>query len=873
MSPARDESWILPFDSPSATLDRVGGKGASLSRLARSGLPVPSGFHVTTDAYRQFVTENNLAEAILSTALTADVENSATLEVASAAIRALFANGSIPADIAIAIRRAYCELGSDEPAVAVRSSATAEDLPEMSFAGQQDTFLNVRRADAVLEAVKRCWASLWTPRAIGYRARLRIPPADVALAVVVQRLVPAEAAGVLFTANPLTGERAEMMINAAWGLGEAVVSGHVTPDELIVEKQTGVIRSQTVADKTIMTVRNGEGTRDEPVPSEQRNQPVLTPEHAAELASLGRSIETLFGSPMDVEWAIHQGVTAILQARPITALPTPRVSLEWHLPNPKGRYARSSVIELLPDPLSPLFATLAAPQWNEAYRSLARTMNMEQFFPQEFLITINDYAYYDSTSFGGWKLVLAIPRLLRTAFPWLRRAKVRWADEERPRYAAVVAKWASTDVRTTPATELLDGAREICRAAAFHYLTIQSGILPVAYMSETLFATWYNWLLKRRNDPASLTFLLGFDSSPILAEKSLYDLAEWAKEQVALRSFLAATPSSVLTAVLRENTSPISETEAWFAFRQRLHEHLARFGHAVYDLDFAKALPSDDPTPLLDTLKHALSGSVRNPYERQRQAAESREAAMRALFARRNGLRIRVVRRLLRWAQQYAPLREDALADVGLGWPALRRNVLELGQRLVDRGALAESAEVFCLRLEELNDAARALDSHQPVQNHQQEVAERRARLDREQRATPPVALPIETGARFLGVDLSRLMPARTNQAEGNIIRGIGGSPGRVSGVARVIRGAGEFDQMRRGDILVTKITTPAWTPLFSLAAGIVTDVGGPLSHSSIVAREYQIPAVLGTGVATERIRSEQQITVDGDLGQVTIEK
>jgi len=314
-------SPVLKLDSPDATLERVGGKGASLARLAAAGLPVPPGFHITTHAYRRFVSENRLAGAIVSAALQVQTDEPATFERVSRRIQSLFAQGTIPRNLADVIRQWYGELGADNPAVAVRSSATAEDLPEMSFAGQQETFLNVRGDEHVLAAVKRCWASLWTARAIGYRARQGIHPKDVSLAVVVQRLVPADAAGILFTANPVTGARDQMIINAAWGLGEAIVGGHVTPDTLIVNKQTGAMAAQEIADKEVMTVRLSEGTREEPVPADKRTQAALQPPQVAELIRLGAQIEELFSQPMDIEWAMRDEHLFIVQARPITALP------------------------------------------------------------------------------------------------------------------------------------------------------------------------------------------------------------------------------------------------------------------------------------------------------------------------------------------------------------------------------------------------------------------------------------------------------------------------------------------------------------------------------------------------------------------------
>jgi rifampicin phosphotransferase len=245
----------LPLDSTESTLERVGGKGASLARMAGAGLPVPPGFHLTTAAYRRFVEANNLQPAIVEAATLANIDEPASLERASATIQSLFERGAVPEEVAAAIRQAYTQLGGESLPVAVRSSATAEDLPGMSFAGQQESYLNVHGHASLLDAVKRCWASHWTARAIGYRARHNIAPQDVSLAVVVQRLVPAEAAGVMFTVDPLTGSPDQVTINAAWGLGEAVVGGQVIPDTFVVDRASGTIAEQTVGEKIVMTVR------------------------------------------------------------------------------------------------------------------------------------------------------------------------------------------------------------------------------------------------------------------------------------------------------------------------------------------------------------------------------------------------------------------------------------------------------------------------------------------------------------------------------------------------------------------------------------------------------------------------------------------
>jgi rifampicin phosphotransferase len=314
--------YILPLADSRATLANVGGKGAALARLARAGLPVPGGFHVTTFAYQQFVAANYLQQQIIAALKVVDSSHTATLESVSRAIGDLITAATMPGRVADAIAQAYGELPCERPRVAVRSSATAEDLHDYAFAGQQDTYLNVQDAAAVQDAVKRCWASLWTPRAIGYRTQHNVDHSAISIAVVVQLLVMADAAGIVFTANPVTGRRDQCVINAAWGLGEAIVGGLVTPDTLVVDKVSGQLIERDIGDKDVMTVPADEGTAERPVPELLRHAPVLDDAQIKELMRLGARIEELGQMPMDIEWALAEGKFAILQARPITALPT-----------------------------------------------------------------------------------------------------------------------------------------------------------------------------------------------------------------------------------------------------------------------------------------------------------------------------------------------------------------------------------------------------------------------------------------------------------------------------------------------------------------------------------------------------------------------
>ncbi|MBE3076704.1 MAG: PEP/pyruvate-binding domain-containing protein, partial [Actinobacteria bacterium] len=659
--------YTLPLADPRATLDDVGGKGASLARLANAGLPVPGGFHVTTEAYKQFVADNSLQPAILEAVRAVSLSQPSSLDAASLAIVDLFAHAPMPPEISEAVARAYADLPGEDPVVAVRSSATAEDLPGLSFAGQQDTYLNIHGITAVQDAVQRCWASLWTARAIGYRAQHAIEQDSVSLAVVVQLLVPAEASGILFTANPVNGVRDQAVITATWGLGEAIVGGMVTPDTLTVDKASGRVIDRDTADKLVMTVRTEGGTGEQPTPENLRLAPVLSDRQAAELARFGVQIEELYGMPMDIEWTLVGGKFAIVKARPITALPPePAAPLEWKTPDPKGSYVRSSIIELLPEPLTPLFGSLGLAEINRGYQLLIerfRIPGTSNLLPKPFVVLINDYAYYNS-QFNARQILtfLAIgPLMLR----WLMStAETRWRDESRPKYAESVGRWKKQDLATLPAHELLGGVREISSKAVDHYIySIQAGVIPAAYMSEALFTWFYETRVQRADDPSALTFMLGFDSLPIRAEKSLYALAEWCRERPALADLLSRTGSEQIETWLADRAGLPAELPAhdWAEFGARLTAHLDQFGHAIYDLDFAKSVPADDPTPLIETLKHLVQGQAADPYRRQQEATRRRLEATRRLEGRLKGWKLAGFRRLLNWAQRLAPIREDAL--------------------------------------------------------------------------------------------------------------------------------------------------------------------------------------------------------------------
>ncbi len=863
--------YVIPLSDLRAKQHTVGSKGVWLARLSVAGIPIPTGFHITTAAYRRFVVENRLQPTIENALEGVDPHQPATLEAAAQTIRDAFISGRIPEEINVAVSLAYANLPGGFPSVAVRSSATAEDQPSLSYAGQQTTYLNVSSIPAIFEAIKRCWASLWTARAITYRLQHQVEMKSLAMAVVVQVLVPAQASGVLFTAHPTTGARDLAVINASWGLGEAVVGGLVTPDIYTVEKASGRVLEHQVAEKHVWAVRIAQGTEVQPIPRHLRNKQVLDDNAAARLVQLGIQIEKMFNRPVDIEWTYLDGEFAIVQARPVTALPeAPTLPhFDWKAPNPKAHYIRAGIVELLPDPLSPLFGTLGCTGFNHGLQRMAeQIIGSKKNLPENRLTTINGYAYLTL----GFKLshILGAVTHLPLIKNLLRTSEQRWREQSRPAYIQSIERWETKNFEAERATELLAGIREILNQAVDHYITLQSGLLPCAGISEMLFTSFYNRFVRREGDPPALNFLLGFDSTPMLAEKSLYDLARWCQDHPDLAETIQKIPAYQLAVLLANVHIPAGvEQEVWLEFTKYFQYHLQQFGHSIYELDFSKPLPLDDPTPLLETMKFFLSGQGHNPYLRQQKVSEQRNQAYQSTLARLKGIRRSIFQRLVTWAQRFAPLREDGLADIGLGWPLLRKMLLELGKRMMQKGIIAEAEEIFWLVEDEVEQAIAGLEQERGTEvQHQTTVRQRKTAWQAAKHAAPPPVLPRHS--KFMGFNLEKWTPAQAGDLN-PVIHGVGTSPGQVVAPASVLSGPEDFGRMSQGKILVTAITTPAWTPLFALAVGVVTDVGGPLSHSSIVAREYGIPAVLGTGIATKRIQTGQTISVDGSLGNVSL--
>lgn len=810
--------WL---DACSPEDDELGGKAAPLADLAACGLPVPPGFVVGVAAYRAAVA----ARPALGRALV-EAERHAPAVVAEKLVP-VFQALPVPEAIEADVRTAYAELGRrlgmEAPAVAVRSSALGEDGENASFAGQQATFLNVSGADQVLAAVRACWAGLWAERAIAYRRRLGGD--DPAIAVLVQALVVPEVAGVAFTVNPVTGVADEVIVDASWGLGEAVVSGRATPDHVVVDKATGSESAYLVGAKEVEVLPAGGTLEVRDVAGPRRKQRALSAQDLAAIAALAREVEARRGPAQDLEWAIAGGTLYLLQARPITGLPPAPPPGGWVSPVAGGRFERRNFAEHLPGPLSPLAATLVLPAVAEVLPPLAKEVGSTLEAPA--LTVIHGYAFarVDMRRRWDWPLRVAagfVDLLTHDPGRWERtaggghdeRIEVLLQHPPEPLDARGMVAWCEAFVEQFALTW-----RDLHRLSGGWRWT--EDLLRQALGGEVV---------------AAGALLQGFDSPVFALERRLHALGQEADEAL-LAALAAPEPWQALEAL-----GAASE-----GFRARL-ERLAREGAGLpASFDPAVPLPFDDRDGLCRLVLSSRRHEGTSPEARLLQLALARGAAETQVLGAASGLRRWLLARWIPLAQRYAEVREPALATLGHGWDAFRRQLLALGALWVAEGKLASPEAIFTMNWDEVRVAANGAPLPAP-----ELLAARREAWDAQGLYTPPMAVG-----------------GPPERALGRAIAGVGASPGRVTGVVRVVRGPEEFSTLAPGEILVAPATTPAWTPLFHLAGAIVTDVGGPLSHGSIVAREFRIPAVLGTTSATRRLKSGDVVTVDGDYGLV----
>ncbi|UTT70085.1 PEP-utilizing enzyme [Arthrobacter sp. DNA4] len=919
------EGLVLGLGSLDAgMLALVGGKAANLGELLSAGLPVPDGFCLTTAAYRQAI---GAPEALLpalagvyatmveTAGAAGDLPDAAGL---AATARAAILDAPVPAAVAHAVEQAYTALGPDV-AVAVRSSATAEDLPFASFAGQQDTFLNVVGVPAVLDAVRRCWASLWTDRATAYRASLGIDPAAVSLAVVVQRMVDAQTAGVMFTANPLTGSRRQIVIDASPGLGEAVVSGAVNPDHFVVDALTGRVLERKPGDKgvEIRPVAGG-GTEIRQVQGAQGTA-CLPDSQVVGLMRLGLQAQGHFGSPQDIEWAVDGADGLWLtQSRPITTLyPVPksngaagRVPQAASAVGGTRAYLCFSLAQGLTRPLTPMglaavrliassVATAAGfpvsdpregpSPYAEAgqriyvdFTTPIRSTVGRRLVPRVFDImeartaTVMRQLFADPAFSVTTRTPLGLlrhvgPAAIRAEVPatFLRAlvrpgAALRRLDRFTRTFEASLAPGGAAS-----ALARLDHAESLAGSRLF---PIVPAILPLPALGFTMLGlagklvggnAWDGLQPVIRGLPNNVTTEMDLE---------LWHLAQAIQEDAESRTALMARDPAALAAAFQAGQLP-ARLDAGLA------RFLDRYGHrAVGEIDVGLPRWSEEPEHILGILANylRLDDPALAPDAQFSKAAEDAEAQVDRLVARaaaRSRIRGRLVGAALRRARMFAGLRELPKYQLVLGLGEVRRQLLLVGTELEQAGTVEQPDDVFFLDFAEVRQALTrtTAGSPAPAPDLKALVAARRQdyALELRRRHIPRVLLSDGTEPEAVRADAGTA--ANGGPANGTLVSSPA-SAGTVTAAARVILdpvGA----RLEPGEILVAPSTDPGWTPLFLTAGGLVMEMGGPNSHGAVVAREYGIPAVVGVADATGLISTGQKITVDGGAGTVVPER
>jgi pyruvate,water dikinase len=859
-------SYVLGFQEIDQTqVAVVGGKGAHLGELSRvEGVRVPAGFCVTTDAFRRIMEDAPATGERVDRLSRLSPDDRGAIRTLSAEVRRALEGTVIPDDLAAAITRSVARLG-ERAAYAVRSSATAEDLPAASFAGQQDTYLNVVGSAAVLQHVSRCWASLFTERAVTYRLRNGFDHRLVHMAVVVQQMVFSQAAGVLFTADAITSNRKIACVEASFGLGEALVSGLVNAD--VYKVRNGEIVEKAVATKQLaIQALPGGGTQELAIEPERQEQPALTDAQVVRLAQLGRRVEAHFGHPQDIEWCLVDDGFQIVQSRPITTLfPIPVASdRENHV------YVSVGHQQMMTDPMKPLGLSL----WQlTAFRPMYEAGG-------RLFVDVTQGLGSPTSRAGYLEALGRSDPLTEDALQSIleRGDFIPTLPDQGP--SVTPAGGAPAPIETDPAivADLIERS-EASITTLKRDIATKSG----SPLLDFIFADVQE--LKRiLFDPRShQVFMSAMEASRWLNEQ----LQAWLGEKNVADTLTQSVPHNVTSEMglaLLDVTDVIRPHPEVVAFLQNVEDgflddlaklaggreardaiqaYLDKYGmRCVGEIDITRPRWSERPTTLvpliLGNIKNFEVGAAERRFEQGRKEAWEKE---QELLARLRDLpdgerKADETKRMIDRVRTFIGYREYPKYGMVSRYFVYKQALLEEAERLVQAHVLREKEDIFHLTFQELHDVVRA------NQVDDQLIRQRKDAFRSYQALMPPRVLTSD-GEVVAGTYRRVDVPA-------GALVGLAVSAGTVEGRARVILDMAEAD-LEAGDILVTAYTDPSWTPVFVAIIGLVTEVGGLMTHGAVIAREYGLPAVVGVENATRLIRDRQRIRVNGTHGYVEI--
>jgi pyruvate,water dikinase len=830
-----------------------GGKGCNLGEMINAGLPVPDGFVVLTSAYHDFVKKNNLQKEIDSIVKDIRADDVTALQNAFETINDLFDTCPIPEEITSEIVSLYNQL---KGAVVVRSSAAAEDLPGTSFAGQYSTYLNVQGADNVLKAVKRCWASLWNARAVSYRLKQGIP-LDVPFAVIVQHFIDGEKSGIVFTANPVNGRRDQVMINASWGLGESIVSGTVSPDQWVVDK-AGIVET-TISHKEVMTVPKREGVNQVAIPDNLQKKPVLTEKDIETLYKLAQKTEMYFENPQDIEW-VYKDRFYLVQTRPITSLfPLPERTHEKGLRVYFGAMiAGQGIVE----PLTPMgletFRLLYSAFFDMAGRS--RTPQ----YP-DFVKIVAGRFYIDLTDFLG---ILKMSRGFDALDPVTGEMLNHFLEENKDKIVKkrlfplpfklplqpllLIPSFMWSTLHT--AVHYEKAGKKVIAAAENEVNRLQEAARTVQGIDERLL------FIKKGCVPVMELIL--YESIPIFIGLGALKMAEtliksWLNDIdiEPVRRSLPYNPTTEMSIALLEISQQFKEQNSEPSPDHPLvHNFLEKFGHrAALEIDMGVPRWEEDPSYVIDILTLYLKGDPLQKIEKFYNGAHTAEQTINDIVLKvrekKSVVHAWIIKELLCCYRELGGLRERPKFDFVRSLRIFRSVLKDVGKELVLQERLDTADDIFFVTVADIESGGdlKSVAAHNK-REYMRDV--NRVYVPRVMTSTGEVLY-------------------RGEESKG-ALTGVPVSPGVYEGVVRIIhrpKGA----HIEQGEILVTRSTDPGWTPLFIHAGALIMEMGGPISHGSIVAREYGIPAVANVAGATTRLETGQRIRVNGSSGEIVV--
>jgi len=863
--------YILSFQEIDKTkLAIVGGKGANLGELARiEGIQVPNGFCITTDAYKEIIGSNEEFNFLLNQLAILKADNRKGISETCAKIRKVIEEIAIPKDIDNGITN-HIEQFGERTAYAVRSSATAEDLPTASFAGQQDTYLNIIGKDSILKHISKCWASLFTDRAVSYRLQNGFDHRKVLLSVVIQKMIFPDVAGIMFTADPVTSNRKTLSIDASFGLGETLVSGIVNADNYKVRE--GIIIDRKISTKKLAVLASEEGgTKEQELGPHQQNVSSLTDEKIRELERLGRKIEEHFGSPQDIEWCLAGGIFYIVQSRPITTLyPIPEA-------NDKENHVYISVghQQMMTDAMKPL---------GLSFFLLTTRANMRIAGGRLFV----DITPMLASAAGRETMVNVLGKsdpLIRDALTTIieRKDFIKLLPDDntgKSNKAAPPPNYQALNDYDPKIVSALIRNSQASIEAAKQNIETKSGPELLDFILEDI-----QQLKKLLADPQSFGVIMtGMNASSWINEK----MNEWLGEKNAADTISQSVPNNITSEMglalldvadvirpypevieylqdVKEDIflDELTKLDGGKEARDAIYAYLNKYGmRCAGEIDITKTRWSEKPSTLvpliLTNIKNFKPHAGKQKFEQGRQDAlkKEQELLVRLKQLPDGELKAKETKRMIGLVRNLSGYREYPKYSIVCRYFVYKKALLKAAEQLVQAHIIHDKEDIYYLTFEELRDVVRTHKLDYEI------IIRRKDDYKLYERLTPP-RVSTSDGEIIAGIYKRENLPA-------NAIVGLPVSSGVIEGRARVILNM-EDANLEDGDILVTAFTDPSWTPLFVSIKGLVTEVGGLMTHGAVIAREYGLPAVVGVENATRLIKDGQRIRVNGTDGFVEI--